>query len=461
MPTSQLVDVTELISKVTGSVLTPDDAGYADECHLYNLAHELAPAVVVVAIDAADVQAAVRFAGAHGMPVVAKTTGHQIVAPAHGGVLITTHRMTGVQVDAENRTARVEAGVVWQQVLDAATPHGLAPLNGSTPYVGVTGFTMGGGVSPFLGRLHGYAADHVISLDIVTADGQLRTVTADGDPELFWAVRGCKGNFGVVTALEFDLFPVSRLYGGAVYFPGEYLADVLHAWRTWVVGLPEETTASVAVQRLPPLPELPEPLRGANVVHLRFAHIGSIQDGERLLAPMRAVAPVLLDTVADTSYSQTGHIHNDPVDPMPYWDRTTSLLEFPAEAADAFVKVLGPDSGSPLVSVEIRYLAGAFDRAPVVPNAVSSRGVPFAVFGFGVGGPDQAELMRGSLAQVVDALAPWATPHMVANFLSAEEATTPAGMADVFGDEMYQRLLVVKEQYDPTNMFRINHNVRR
>jgi FAD/FMN-containing dehydrogenase len=294
---------------------------------------------------------------------------------------------------------------------------------------------------------------------VVTADGRLRTVSADSDPDLFWAMRGCKGNFGVVTALEFDLFPVSRFYGGSVYFPGEHLAEVLHAWRAWVVELPEEATSSVAVQRLPPLPELPAPLRGANVVHLRFSHLGSEQEGERLLAPMRAVAPAVLDAVSDLPYTAVRHVHNDPEHPMPYWDRTTSLREFPAAAVDAFVEVLGPQSGSPLVNVEIRHLSGALDREPAVPNAVSSRGVPFALFGFGVGGPDQADLMRSSLAGVIDALAPWAEERLVANFLSPDEATTPAEMACVFGAQRFARLVEIKKAYDPANMFRINHNI--
>jgi len=459
LPVLRREEVLPLAGNVRGSVLVPGDPGYADECRIYNEALSLEPAVVVGAASAVDVSAAVRFAADRGRPVAVKTTGHQIVLPGRGAVLITTHRMKEISVDARRRTARVQAGVIWQEVIDAAWAHGLAPVSGSAPDVGVTGYTLGGGLSPFLGRSHGWAADHVLSLDVVTAEGRLRMVTADDDPELFWAMRGCKGNFGVVTSLEFTLFPVSQLYGGALYYSGEHLADVLHAWRSWVVELPEQANASVAVQRLPPLPELPEPLRGANVVHLRFSHLGPAEEGERLLAPLRAVAPAVLDTVADMPYTAVRRIHSDPVGPIPYWDRTTTLRDFPAEAADAFVEVLGPDSDSPLVNVEIRYLAGALGRDPVVPNAVSTRGVRFAVFGFGVGGPDQANLMRRSLAAVVDALEPWTDKHALVNFLSAEEATTPDQMADVFGRERFARLTAVKKAYDPSNTFRINHNV--
>jgi FAD/FMN-containing dehydrogenase len=444
---------------VVGPVLVPGDAAYLDECRHFNLMAALEPAVVVGATTAEDVQAAVRFAVSHRMPVAVMTTGHQVVLPAQGGVLVTTQRMKGVSIDVAGHRARVEAGVLWQEVIDDAAQHGLAPLSGSAPDIGVVGYTLGGGQSPVLGRSHGYAADHIHSLDVVTADGRLRTVTADSDPDLFWALRGCKGNFGIVTALEFELFPVSRFYGGSVYFAGEHLAEVLHTWRTWVVELPEEAASSIAVQRLPPLPALPEPLRGANVVHLRFSHLGTEEEAERLLAPMRAVAPAILNGVSDLPYTAARVVHNDPVDPMPYWDRTTSLREFPAEAADAFVKILGPESGSPLVNVEIRHLGGAFDREPAVPNAVPTRGVPFALFGFGVGGPEQADLMRGSLAGVIDALEPWADTRLVPNFLSPDEATTPAGMKSVYGAERYARLVAIKRAYDPDNTFRLNHNI--
>ncbi|WIX83630.1 FAD-binding protein [Amycolatopsis carbonis] len=448
-----------LRQEVIGEVLVPGQPRYADECRQYNLLAALEPEVVVSAARAADVAAAVRFAGARGLPVAVKNSGHQVVSSARGAVLVTTRQMKGISIDVARRRARVAAGVIWQEVIDEAARHGLAPLSGSAPDVGVTGYTLGGGQSPVLGRSLGYAADHVHSLDVVTADGQLRTVTAESEPDLFWALRGCKGNFGVVTALEFELFPVTRFYGGSLYFAGAHLAEILHAWRVWVTGLPVEATSSIAVQRLPVLPELPEPLRGANVVHLRYAHLGSEQDAERLLAPMRAVEPAVLDAMSELPYTASRRIHNDPEDPMPYWDRTTSLREFSAEAVEAFVGVLGPESGSQLVNVEIRYLGGAFDREPAVANSVSTRGVPFVVFGFGVGGPDQAELMRGSLAAVIDALAPWSAERRMANFLSRDEATSPAEMEKVFGTERYARLVEIKKAHDPANVFRLNHNI--
>ncbi|MDX3237354.1 FAD-binding protein [Streptomyces sp. ME03-5709C] len=453
-------EAAELASLVGGPVLLPGDEGYEDECRIYNLNVPLEPALVVGAAGADDVQAAVSFAARQGRAVAVKTTGHQQVTPARGGILISTRRMKGIAIDAAERRARVGAGVIWQEVIDEAAAFGLAPVSGSAPLVGVAGYTLGGGLSPVLGRSRGYAADHVRSLDVVTADAELRHVTADNDPELFWGLLGGKGNFGVVTALEFDLFPLTHFYGGGIWFPGERLADVLHTWRTWQSGMPEEMSSSVAVQRLPPLPELPEPLRGAFVVHVRIAHLGPAAEAERLIAPLRAAAPALIDTLGDMPYTAMGALHMDPPTPMPYFDRTTMLREFPAEAADKLVALLGPDSDSPLASVELRMLGGALDREPAVPNAVSTRGLSFVLFGFGVGAPDQAEFLTGALDEVMNAMEPWADRRGMVNFLSVEEATDPQRLSEVYGAERYRRLTAAKSTYDPTNMFRINHNIK-
>src|SRR3984957_20303327 len=303
-------DVAPLVATVAGSVLLPGDAGYDDERAVFNLNHELTPAVIVVPESVADVQAAVSFAAGQHRPVLVKTTGHQIVGSASGAVVIATHRMNDITIDAACRSVRVGAGVRWSEVIAKTTEVGLAPLNGSNPTVGVSGYTLGGGLSPTLGRSHGYAADHVRSLDVVTADGELRHVDAESNPELFWALRGGKGNFGAVTALEFALFPVSRLYGGGIYFPGERMTDVLRAWTAWHPNTPETMISSFAALRLPPLPEIPEPLRGVFTVALRIAYTDTAEDGARMIAPLRAVGPAILDTVADMPYTAVASIHN-------------------------------------------------------------------------------------------------------------------------------------------------------
>ena len=333
-------------------------------------------------------------------------TGHNVARSAQGAVLISTRRMNSVTIDANEQTAQIEPGVRWGQVIEEASKVGLAPMNGSTPTVGSIGYSLGGGQSVAWSRSKGYAADHVLSLDVVTADGQLRHVTADSEPELFWALRGGQSNFGAVSAMVCELFAQTRIYGGGVWFAIEHVPNLMPAWREWLETLPEEATTSVAVQRLPPLPTLPPPLQGASVLHMRFTHLGSATEGEQLFAPMRAIAPSIMDTVAEMPYTSIGMVHMDPPEPIPYWDRTMMFADFSTEAVDEFVALTGPDSECPLVSVEIRALGGAMDREPAVPNAVPTRGLPFVLFAFGVGGPrphaglpGQADRGAGALVQ--------------------------------------------------------------
>ncbi|MFJ4622357.1 FAD-binding protein [Streptomyces sp. NPDC088812] len=452
-------DVAALRRSVAGPVLEPGAEGYGEECATYNLTCGFRPAVVVGATSEQDVVEAVRFAGRHGLGVAVKSAAHQVVLAAEGGLLITTGRMRGLVVDERERTVRAEPGVRWTDVIPRAAEHGLAPIVGSAPDVGVVGYTLGGGQSPLLGRSLGYAADHVRRVNLVTADGELRRVTAESEPDLFWAVRGGKGNFGVVTEIEFDVFPVTRFYGGGIYFPGEHLADVLQAWRAWLPRMGEDMTSSLGVQRLPDVPVLPEPLRGAFVVHLRVGYLGPAEQGAELLAPLRASAPALLDLVGEKPFTAIGEIHMDPVDPMPYFDRSVCLEEFDEKALEAFVDLTGPESGCTLANVEIRALGGAFDREPAVPNAVSSRGLPYVVFGFAVGAPDMAARLRGELGRVMDGLSPWAAQRNMVNFLSPDEATDAEGVRQVYGPERYDRLAAVKTVYDPANVFRFNHNI--
>jgi FAD/FMN-containing dehydrogenase len=449
-------DAAPLATTVAGSVLLPGDAGYDDERAVWNLNHELVPAVIVVPESAADIQAAVIFAAGQHRPVLVKTTGHQIVGSASGAVVIATHRLNGITIDPAGRSARVGAGVLWSDVIAKTTKAGLAPLNGSNPTVGVSGYTLGGGLSPTLGRSQGYAADHVRSLDVVTADGRLRHVDAESEPDLFWALRGGKGNFAVVTALEFDLFPVSRLYGGAIYFPGEQAADVLRAWTAWHPTTPETMVTSFAVMRMPSMPQVPEPLREKFLVSVRIAYNGTTADGERMVEPLRAIAPAVLDTVRDMPYAEVASIHNEPTDPVPYYERGIMLREFPAQAQDKLIALVGPDAETDLVIAELRALGGAWDREPAVPNAVATRGLPYSLLGVAAGPLSQEQQLKRSVAELLDGMKPWQGDRRYVNNLAPDEA---ADAAAIYGPERYERLASIKKIYDPANMFRLNHNV--
>ncbi|XVV16055.1 FAD-binding oxidoreductase [Actinoplanes sp. CA-131856] len=451
----------QLADVVDGPVLRPGDHGYEAECRTQNILTPLRPAVAVGAADVNDVRAAVRFASANKLPVAIRGGGHMQPDTAEGAVLITLDRMAGVTVDAGRRTARVTGAALWRDVLDAAAKEGLAAMAGSSITVSAIGYVLGGGQGPILARSKGYASDHVTSFDIVTADGELRTVSASNEPDLFAALRGGKGNFGVVTAMEIELFPVTTVYAGSIYFPGSATADVLRTWRDWAATLPEEATTSVAVQWLPPVEELPPPLRGAHVLSVRFAYLGAAEKGAELLAPMRAAATALIDAVAEAPYVVAATLHNDPVDPMPYQDRSLGLGGLPDAALNKLVELTGPGTPIALTSVELRALGGAMDRPPATPDSVPSRGLAFQLFAFAVGADDLDEGRR-RLERLFTAMLPWADPkhRRMLNFLSPEEATDPESLAQVYGRETYDRLRAAKRRYDPDVMFRMNHTIR-
>ncbi|WP_199523758.1 FAD-binding oxidoreductase [Micromonospora craterilacus] len=446
------VDTVALVERVRGPVLRPGDDGFTTEIAGFNSAIVHRPQVVVAATDAGDVAAAVGWAAEQGLSVAVQSTGHGQLSAVDDGMLISTRRLDEVRIDPVARRARVGAGVRWRRVIDAAAEHGLAPLSGSSSQVGVVGYTLGGGL-PVLARSYGFAADHVRAVELVTADGLVRRIDAEHEPDLFWALRGAgRIGFGVVTAIEFDLVPVRRLYGGGIFYPASATAEVLHTFRTWVPTLSELTTASVALLRLPDLPQLPEPLRGRFVVHLRTAHLGSAEDGERVLAPMRAAAPALIDTVAEMSYVDVDAIHSDPTDPMPAHHAGIVLRHLPAEAVDALIAVAGPQVDVPLAMVELRLLGGALARPAAVPNAAGGRAGAFSLLGIGPLLPGLEQVVPAVVRSVLDALEPFAaTDTALANFQGSVEATV--GPYGSWSGADAGRLSQLKDRYDPTGMF--------
>ncbi|MGR6923513.1 FAD-binding oxidoreductase [[Actinomadura] parvosata] len=435
--------------------LLPGDDGYADETRTYNLRADVRPGVVIAAASARDVQAAVRLAAARNAPIAAMATGHAVQPVPIGpdAVLVTTRAMQGVTVNAEARTAWIEAGVLWGQAVAEITKFGLAPLNGASPSVGAVGFVLAGGHSPTLGRAHGYAADHVHRIQVVTADGRLRTVTPGNDPDLFFGLRGGKGNFGIVTAVEIALFPVTTLYGGSLIFPAASARTVLNAYRAWTGTVPETMSSSAALLRLPDAPFLPEPLRGRQVVTIRLSCTDPAPTSAALIEPLRAAATPIMDLVREMPYADCASIHSDPLDPAPVQERGALLRELTPEIVDALIAIAEAPAAPPDL-VEIRHLGGAFAREPLVPNAISYRDAAFTLFMATIGAPDPAETHAAQSA-AMERLRPWCTGYTLLSFMSEVD-----GVEQGYRPEVLRRLVALKRRVDPANLFRLNHNIR-
>ncbi|HEX4688232.1 MAG TPA: FAD-binding oxidoreductase [Nocardioides sp.] len=448
------MDVSTLAGSVRGSVLRPDDEGYAEEVAAFNLSRHHTPDVVVVPRSADDVVATVRWAGENDLPVSVQATGHGAVLPITEGVLVSTRGLDELAIDPERRTARVGAGVKWRRVIDAAAEVGLAGLCGSTSDVGVIGYTLGGGL-PLLGRAYGFSSDHVRSIDVVTGDGRLHHVETGDGSELDWALRGGKGNLGVVTAMEVELFAIPDLYGGAVFWPGALAPTLLPAFVEWTKTLPDDFSASISLLRLPPLPEVPEPLRGQFTVHLRVAYVGSDADGERLLAPMRAVAPPMIDLVGRMPYVELDRIHMDPEHPVPFEEGGMVLREMGPDTIATILEHAGPDTRCPLLLVEVRLMGGALARAH--DDAVGGRDAAYTLFAVGALMPPIADAVPGAISSLMAACAPWSTGGTMVNFHGVPGDA--ADRARPWPPATFERLQRAKATHDPANLFRFGHSI--
>jgi FAD binding domain-containing protein len=402
--------------------------------------------VIFAVTSAEEVREAVRYAIEHDQRIAVQASGHGLGRGIDGGVLITTSRFNGVRVDPARKTAWIEAGATWQQVIDAVAPYGLAPLSGSFPGVGATSYTLGGGLS-LMARRYGFAADHVRRIEVVTADGVRRN--AEDDPDLFWALRGGAGNFGVVTGIEVDLFEVPTLYGGSLYFDFTENPTAVEVWREWTRTVPEEVTSAVAVVPIPDIPVVPEPLRGKYVAQLQLVILSS--DGEGLIKPLRAIGEPVLDTVGELPYTASGRIFAEPERPDSFSSRNALLSDLDPDALATLPKLAGPDAPARCV-IGIRHLGGALSRRPEIPNAVGHRDAAYSLTVLSPGEQDVTELHTRVLE-------PWAglTIGRSPNFSNAP--LTADELAEAFEPDDYRRLTELKARYDAGRRLAPNHEI--
>ena len=441
-----------LTGRIQGAVFAPGSGGYDEERAGFQRHSPHRPAVVVRAAGERDVRAAVEFAAAQGKKVAVQASGHGLSRGIDGGVLISTRAMSGVRVDARARTAWVEAGASWRRVIDAAAPHGLAPLSGSSPGVGAVSYTLGGGVG-LLARRFGFAADHVRRLDLVTADGRLRQVTAEGEPDLFWALRGGGGNFGVVTGMEIGLVPLARIFGGGLYFDVEQVPGVLDAWRRWTQTVPEEMTSAVAMLLFPDLPVIPQPLRGRYVAQLQIAYAGPAEQGRQMVQPLRALGPCLRDTLRELPYIESGTVFDEPDQPHAYRSVNLLLRELDPEALATLPELAGPPA--PVMCVAgLRHLGGALARPPRVASAVGHRD---AAYSLTVLSPVATGEDGAVAAAHREVLGPWNRQAIGRSLNVTYGPLAEDQVRTAFAPEGYRRLTELKAHFDPDVLFHCNH----
>jgi FAD/FMN-containing dehydrogenase len=435
---------------IAGRVLRPGEDGYDEQRLPWQRKFDPQPALIVEAAGPEDVQTAIRYAREADLPLAVQATGHGTVVAADGALLLKTGAMNAVQVDAEAGTARVGAGALWGDVIAAAAPYGLAPLSGTSPGVAVGGYTLGGGAG-WLSRAYGFAADSLLRADVVTADGERLTASADEHPDLFWALRGGGGNFGIVCELEFRLHPAEQVYGGMVMFPAEQAAAALATYREWSRDEPDESNTALVVMKMPPISQVPEPVRGRRVLALRALYLGDAAAGERAFAPLVAAAGTpLMGAMAAMTYADTATMIGPPPPPS-----VAELhIELFDEVGDAVLDVVA-DPDSPATAVELRHWGGAMARPGEDAGPIGHRDVPYSVVVTGMA-PDREQwpAARAAVEDVCVRLRPHATGGSFLNFLGDRTKTRAAYTA-----EDYARLQAIKATYDADNVFNRGHNI--
>jgi FAD binding domain len=447
-----LADFREL--SIRGRVATAADEDWDEARQAWNLAADQHPDAVAFVESADDVAKVIGFAHDNGLKVAGQGTGHGAVplGPLEGTILIRTVRMRHVQVTDDS--ARVEAGVLAEELGLAAHEGGRSFLPGTSPNVGVIGYSLGGGLS-WLGRKYGWACNRINSIELVAADGEPRAVDGATDPELFWALRGAGGGYAIVTALHVELVPVTEAYAGTLLFPAEVAADGLRRYRDWTAELPDEVASILRFMNLPPIPDIPEPIRGKKLLQIAACVIGSQEEGEKALAPLREIGEPVMDTFDKVPSTALSRIAMDPEPPVPALGHHMTLGELPDEAIDTYVEVAGPESDSPLLLAEVRHLGGALARPAENGGALDKLDAEYVALGIGMlMDPNMREPIDAQLDKMMDAMKPWSAEGGYYNY-----AERPCDVDAILPEQTCRHLAQVKRSWDPDDLIRANHAV--
>jgi FAD/FMN-containing dehydrogenase len=450
--------VAALRGALEGEVVAPADLGYDEHRRVWNGSIDRHPALIARCTSVDDVRSALRFGQEHGLPIAVRSGGHSFpgLSTGDGTLLIDLRAMNGIRVDPDERVTGVQAGALLGELDQRTQEHGLAVPAGIVSHTGVAGLTLGGGIG-WVMRRYGLTVDSLLSADVVTADGEVVRASADENPELFWGLRGGGGNFGVVTGFRFRLHPLGpQVMAGATFWSMEHADRVLRFYRDWIAGCPDELMTLVVQRLAPPLPVIPPELVGRPVIAVVGCYAGDVDEGERVLRPMRDFGSPVLDVFAPKPFVT----HQQMFDPSFrhgcwYYVRSCDVAALTDDVIDVVV-AHGRLISSPLSSIALWQMGGAVARVADEATAFSGRGAGFT---FNINGntptADGFEEQRQWARDYWTALAPFHTSVYV-NFLMEEGQ---ARVREAYGDAKYRRLTMLKRAYDPANVFRLNQNI--
>jgi FAD/FMN-containing dehydrogenase len=441
---------------IAGRVVYPADPEWDTAHESFNTRVDQRPEAMVFPADADDVVTIVNHARDRGLRIAPQATAHNAGAfdSLDGTIVVQTSDLQDISIDVAARRVRVGSGVKWERVSPDLSNHGLAGLHGSSPDVGIAGYSLGGGIG-WLARKYGMQTNSVTALELVTADGEFRRVDAEHEPDLFWALRGGNGNYGVVTAIEFAVYPVEELYSGALFFPFERASEVLHTWRELLPTFPDELMTWANILHFPPDPALPEGIRGGSFTIVMGAFLGEEPEGRALLHRLRDLEPVM-DTFAMNPPSELAELAMDPPEPLPFASGHELLEELPALLVDEFLDIAGPDSdsGASVTLFQLRHMGGALARR--APGAGARATLPGEVHLFVLGVAEDDEAAQ-AIEQRIGRLVAAARPRRAGHYPNFVEE--PADASKFFDDETWTRLREVKALHDPRDLFKGNHHI--
>ena len=447
------------IADFGGSLIRPADPGYDEARRVFNGMIDRSPVLIAQCRDATDVVAVLAVAREQHLPVSVYAGGHGVTGSAvvDAGVCVDLRAMTNIQVDAVARTAGVEAGCTWGQLDAACQEHGLAVTGGRVSTTGVAGLALGSG-SGWLERKLGLTCDSLLEAEVVTADGRTVTASQQQEPELFWALRGGGGNFGIVTRFTFRLHPIGPVVlGGMLMYPAATAGELVRFWRDFMRTAPDEVGSGLAFITAPPLDVVPEPMRGQPVVGVVVCYAGSVEEGHQVLAPLLEFGPPGVSLVRQMPYVAVQRMLDEanPKGMRNYWS-ADYFAQLPDEAVDTLVDH-ATSPASPYTQIILAAGGGAIARVPNEASALGERDALYNVHYLSMW-PDPADDEKNIryTRSLATAMKPWTTGRVYLNFIGDEGA---GRVEAAFGPEKYSRLQELKKTWDPQNLFHHNHNI--